>query len=404
MFRNLAQPKDPRRVGPSRCLGSGRPSPTTKRKSRRRRPSLPRTKDDSPPAGKKATVRRQAESRRGTGSKSKDGRSQPAKDGEQKVLVEETPALDTYEARQRGRLILGGLIAACFVIFGWIFYQVFLYDPNPIDSPGRRRSGRELRPGPAEARPRCRGPQHVRPGPRERQGGTHQAGHRPAGERREVLQGTKTAGEAKEALDRPKQNLPLFLDRPAVAAEPAPEPRPSPSRPPPQVVTAEPKQTEGNATLTLPANPAELTPSQPSPLAMARPPDRQRQSSRDSPSPASGLHGQDRGGYPQLGLAAGDRRRPRRRPHGVRPGGHLHHGQRQRPAQRSARPQGPAVSLLHRPARGDRPPVPPLPRRDALSRRARRGAGRKTSGRTRPSRSPWSWSMRATPRPMPTGP
>ena len=81
--------------------------------------------------------------------------------------------------------------------------------------------------------------------------------------------GTRTADEASKALERPKQNLPLFLDRPAVNAEPAPKPAPPPETQPTQVVTAQPKQTTGNATLTLPANPAELTPTHPSPLAMA---------------------------------------------------------------------------------------------------------------------------------------
>ncbi len=51
---------------------------------------------------------------------------------EKKVLVEETPALDTYEARQRGRLIIGLLVGSCFVIFGYIIYNLFIYDPNPI--------------------------------------------------------------------------------------------------------------------------------------------------------------------------------------------------------------------------------------------------------------------------------
>ena len=45
-----------------------------------------------------------------------------------------------------------------------------------------------------------------------------------------VYKGTKTAAEAKEALDRPKQNLPLFLDRPAVKAEPRLSRHPSPRR------------------------------------------------------------------------------------------------------------------------------------------------------------------------------
>ena len=48
------------------------------------------------------------------------------------MLVEDTPALDTYEARQRGRLIIGALVAGCFGIFGWIFYNLFIYDPNPM--------------------------------------------------------------------------------------------------------------------------------------------------------------------------------------------------------------------------------------------------------------------------------
>jgi formylglycine-generating enzyme required for sulfatase activity len=81
--------------------------------------------------------------------------------------------------------------------------------------------------------------------------------------------GTRTAGEASKALERPKQNLPLFLDRPALKAEHAPKPPPPPETQPTQVVTAQPKQTAGNATLTLPANPAEFTPTHPSPLAMA---------------------------------------------------------------------------------------------------------------------------------------
>ena len=80
--------------------------------------------------------------------------------------------------------------------------------------------------------------------------------------------GTKTADEATQALERPKQNLPLFLDRPALKAEAAPKAAP-PETPPARVVTAAPRQTTGNASLTLPANPSELTPTHPSPLAMA---------------------------------------------------------------------------------------------------------------------------------------
>ena len=83
-----------------------------------------------------------------------------------------------------------------------------------------------------------------------------------------VYKGTKTAALAKEALDRPKQGLPLFLDRPTVKAETPAQPAPEPKPAPPPVVVVQPRPTQGNVTLTLPANPAELTKSQPSPLAM----------------------------------------------------------------------------------------------------------------------------------------
>src|SRR4051794_25553231 len=61
-------------------------------------------KDQSPPVVEKS---RPAQARpRGTGSRSKPAAKSSEKDGERtKALVEETPALDTYEARQRGRLI-----------------------------------------------------------------------------------------------------------------------------------------------------------------------------------------------------------------------------------------------------------------------------------------------------------
>ena len=58
------------------------------------------------------------------------------------------------------------------------------------------------------------------------------------------LQGNQDGGRAKEALDRPKQNLPLFLDRPAVKAEtPADRRRATPA--PPPVVVVQPKPDPG---------------------------------------------------------------------------------------------------------------------------------------------------------------
>ena len=165
-----------------------------------------------------------------------------------------------------------------------------------------------------------------------------------------LYRGTRTAGEASKALERPKQSLPLFLDRPALKAEPAPKP-PPPETQPTQVVTAQPKQTTGNATLTLPANPAELTPTHPSPLAMAS----TTAGAGKTPTTVrilpggftakseAGIHSS---GWP-LAIV------------GNRDG-----------APMVLVPESLAVHLLHRSARGDRSPVPALPLGVALSRPA----------------------------------
>ena len=218
----------------------------------------------------KEAVRSAEVRQRARKAKPKESNKPPGDEGsEKKVLVEETPALDTYEARQRGRLIVGALIAGCIGIFVWIFFKLFIYDPNPMMMTGDE-------PPPPVA---------VAPAPKkdldlEAQSMFDRAReYAKAGRTDQAIslletvvksyKGTRTADEASKALGRPKQNLPLFLDRPAVNAEPARKPAPPPETQPTQVVTAQPKQTTGNATLTLPANPAELTPTHPSLLAMA---------------------------------------------------------------------------------------------------------------------------------------
>ena len=86
----------------------------------------------------KETVRSAEVRQRARKAKPKESKKPLGDEGsEKKVLVEETPALDTYEARQRGRLIVGALVAGCVGIFGWIFYNLFIYDPNPMIDLGR---------------------------------------------------------------------------------------------------------------------------------------------------------------------------------------------------------------------------------------------------------------------------
>ncbi|WP_337174368.1 SUMF1/EgtB/PvdO family nonheme iron enzyme [Paludisphaera sp.] len=194
-----------------------------------------------------------------SGSVRKSGlkpKPQPADDGEKKVLVEETPVLDTIETRQRVRLATGALFAFVTGLGVYIFYTAFLYDPFPMD---------DLPPDDAYL------VEPSLPAPKVDMEGEARAmlarAREAAGAGRadqavallEQLVGaygkTRAAAEAKEALTRPSQNLPLFLDGPTVAAAPpAPEP-PRQPEPPPAVIDARPAtppDATANATLVPP--------------------------------------------------------------------------------------------------------------------------------------------------------
>lgn len=214
------------------------------------------------PAGRPvARGRARADRSRERGKASSDG-------SDKRVLIEETPALDTYEGRQRVRLLVGGLAVSCVVIFGYVFYQLFIYDPMAVEATGDEpipnvavvaSPNRDLE---VEARTMLKRAEED-----AKAGRTKEAIARLEAVAKSY-KGTKTAAEAREALERPKHNLPLFLDRPAVQAEQSQPPQPVPAPAPVAIVQAQPVQTTGNATLKLPANPSELIPSQASPLAM----------------------------------------------------------------------------------------------------------------------------------------
>jgi hypothetical protein len=196
-------------------------------------------------------------------SKSKKSKSSSAEEDKKgkKVLIEDTPALDTVESRQRARLIMGALVLACVLLSGWITYRVFLYNPSPIDvtedNGALAQSSPEIRPNPDQEARFMYNQAHER----AKSGQTDQA-IKMLTRVAAVYKGTQTAAEAKAALDRPKHNLPLFTDRPTVVAEAkVDEPPPSQPAPPAAVITAEPEHpqpAQGNATLVLPTNPSEM--------------------------------------------------------------------------------------------------------------------------------------------------
>jgi sulfatase modifying factor 1 len=271
---DLADVTEPRQ--PKAPLTPGQPlprlwktEPDEDEEAERKAAAEEKKKQEESQAQAKKTVRSGETRKRPAKEKLKESKKATGGDGsEKKALVEETPALDTYQARQRARLIVGVLVASCFGVFGWIFYNLFIYDPHALDITEDEPPATAFAPAPKrnvelEA-------QNMLDRAREN-AQAHRTKEAVALLENVVksYRGTKTADEASKALDRPKQNLPLFLDRPTVKAETAPKPTPPPEQPPPQVVNAQPKQTAGNATLTPPANPAELTPTHPSPLAMA---------------------------------------------------------------------------------------------------------------------------------------
>ncbi len=200
--------------------------------------------------------------------KSKSAKQKVAADGQQKgvkkVLIEETPALDTYETRQRVRLFIGGLSLTCVVLVGWIAYRAFLHNSSPIDIPANDAT---LTMGPPEARPPLDQEAHLMYNRAYESAKGGKTDHAIAMLKRvvAVYKGTPAAREAQAALDRPGQNLPLFTDRPIVVADVKTVVAP-PSSPPPAVVAATPDQPQpahGQAVLLLPANPAETLASPP---------------------------------------------------------------------------------------------------------------------------------------------
>ncbi len=100
--------------------------------------------DGSPAAGKEGAPKKASKQGKAAASSSasksksssgkKKGSKKPVEAGEKegkKVLLEDTPALDTVESRQRVRLIVGAVGVTLIVGLCWITYRVFLYDSGP---------------------------------------------------------------------------------------------------------------------------------------------------------------------------------------------------------------------------------------------------------------------------------
>jgi formylglycine-generating enzyme required for sulfatase activity len=225
------------------------PSPSPKKVKKRDESAAA----DSPAAAKQVKGRSKPPK-----AKEAAGKANPS---EKKVLKEDTPTLDTYESRQRARLIMGGLCALCVVLSIWIFYRTFLYDPLPMEvtsgDPTAAPFGPEIKPSfDQEARFMFNRARELA------KNGRNDLAIAKLNEIAKIsaYRGTPTAAEAKAALERAAKDLPLFPDRPVLEAQqPVPDAQPKPA-PPPAVVAVNPdpaSPTERQAALLLPANPAE---------------------------------------------------------------------------------------------------------------------------------------------------
>lgn len=192
------------------------------------------------------------------------------KSGKKGALVEETPDLDTYEARQRVRIALGAAFVAVFVFVGVVLYRTFAPD-SPAEDEVVASSGR---PATSVTGPVPGGVSPVKMEAEARvildkarevaKNGNPTLAMSMLKRVTASYASTKAAVEAKEALGRPAQNLPLFLDRPAVVATPEPGKEPAKTAPAPgeaPVVQVSPTQVAvakgAEASLVLPANAAE---------------------------------------------------------------------------------------------------------------------------------------------------
>ena len=216
----------------------------------------PRKDDESTPSKSSSKTK----SVKGKSKSAKENASSAGeKKGGKSVLIEATPAMDTYESRRRARLLIGGLTLTCVFLLGWITYRTFFYNSSPIDVPTDDSALTLSAPEPKPSLDQEARFMFNRAYEFAKSGHTDQA-IAMLNRVVKVYKGTQTADAAQAALDRPQQNLPLFTDRPVVVADKHAPPPPSGPPPPPAVVAVTPDQpqpTQGQAALVLPANPAE---------------------------------------------------------------------------------------------------------------------------------------------------
>lgn len=181
--------------------------------------------------------------------------------GKAAIKLEETPVLDTYEARTRVRYAVGfGIVGVIALVVFALVRNARGPSTNEVEVAGETES--------VEVRPAGANPGRVEVEAANMLGQARLVARKGRTDQAISLlekivvayPGSPSAKAAQAALARPSKNLPLFLDGPAVAAEGVETPEPTaPMAPMPvDAVAATPGGARtADANLTLPVNPAE---------------------------------------------------------------------------------------------------------------------------------------------------
>lgn len=258
----MADSKEPRR--PASAGGPGQPLPRLWKdprlededeaapKSRKAKKSA--QSDAAEPAAAKKSAKGEKSKAK---SKSSGGKGDKDKEGGKGALIEETPTFDTHEARQRVRVMVGVGLALLLSTIGFVIYHQFAPEPpmeegNPPEVWAT--AGANLERDEQEARVQLDRARELA------KNGKVEVAVAMLKRVTEKYPRTAASREAKEAIDRPKQNLPLFPEHPTMVAKVA---ETAPAKPETVPVVDATKPTVAalagaNASLVLPANPGEV--------------------------------------------------------------------------------------------------------------------------------------------------
>ena len=195
----------------------------------------------------------------------KESRAVDREDKPKASKLEETPTLDTYETRQRVRLLVGSVLGIVVFMTGWGVYRALSTAERVVDLPdegklAQQPTANEFDP----AKNNLEASQMFSQARLVAQNGNPKGAISLLEKIKTAYPQTPAAKEAGDALERPKQGLPMFVDGPAVVAK-APDATPRPVEPPVPVVDAVPPtpsapskaEASTDVQIVRPANPPE---------------------------------------------------------------------------------------------------------------------------------------------------